>query len=390
MGATYFTALSAFLWICIFILIISLFKYYTLFGKHFSISILIFMVLACIIRITIPLEFPFTHTIELSGIYSVLFHCLYMKLFSFSIGVLKISVTPLLLFLAMSLCVSLCIALDEIHKSRGLYNFLSILPQTEDEYILSVFEDACVKVGVSKKIKVVVHDEVTSPIIIGRVKPIIAMPDINFSNTELKGIFAHELIHYKHNHIALKLTAYIIKVLLWWNPLAYLLSNDIDDILEFHADSKICYLVNKNEQLSYLNGIVKVLDSCKESQRLPGTAIGLAEKNGSSVMEQRFKMILEDSYKKKNGKKNAIAVGIICFLFICSYSFLVQPHLEPNYADYNDDAPIIPPDAYIIESDDTYTIYDSKGNAIIVCGMPIKEIDRHLEIRKNGGKYEAE
>ncbi len=387
MGMTYFTALSAFLWICVFILIITLFKYYTLFRKHFSIGILFFAAAVCVIRITIPLEFPFTHVIETSGLYSGLFRRLSAELFSIGIGSSKISITFISMLLTLSIVGSVFVAAVETYKSRRLYEFFRILPSSEDERILTALKNASDKVGVSKKMKVVVHRNIESPAIIGRYRPIIAMPDLNFSDLELKGILVHELIHYKCNHIALKLVVYVIRVLFWWNPLVYMLGNDIDDILEFHADSKINKLLDKDEQLAYLNGIIKVLasNSDKESNQLPTSAIGLAENNSSSIMEQRFKMLLDDTYKKKNTVQNALAVIVICSLFIFSYSFVIQPHFEPNYYDYNDDFLYIPPGSYIIEDDKTYTIYDSNDNAIVTANKPIDKSIGQIEIRNKGG-----
>ena len=69
--------------------------------------------------------------------------------------------------------------------------------------------------------------DVSTPIIAGYIRPIIYLPDIEFSDSELYYALLHECMHYLHKDLWVKLLIEIICAIYWWNPLIYLLKYNI-------------------------------------------------------------------------------------------------------------------------------------------------------------------
>jgi len=70
-------------------------------------------------------------------------------------------------------------------------------------------------------ISVVISPKATTPMIIGFIKPIIVLPDMDFSRCQLNMILAHELVHFKRKDTWLKLVILIANAAHWFNPAAY-------------------------------------------------------------------------------------------------------------------------------------------------------------------------
>ena len=55
--------------------------------------------------------------------------------------------------------------------------------------------------------------------------------------------------------------------------------------------------------------------------------------------------------------------------------FVIQPYSEPTEEAYNDGAPVITDDYYIIKDKDNYTIYDKNGNPVYAVSKDEAEKD---------------
>lgn len=88
--------------------------------------------------------------------------------------------------------------------------------------------------------KIVVHNAIQSPVIVGGIRPIIILSNIPFDDEELLGIFIHEIAHYKHKHYFIKLVTGFVYICFWWNPLFRDLSSEMEHVLEMHSDKTVC------------------------------------------------------------------------------------------------------------------------------------------------------
>ena len=56
--------------------------------------------------------------------------------------------------------------------------------------------------------------------------------------------------------------------------------------------------------------------------------------------------------------------------------FVIQPYSEPTKEDYNDGAPVITEDYYIVKDKNNYTIYDNNGDFVQITSL--EEIERNF------------
>ena len=373
METNIFVVFTSFIWFNFFMVITILLRKNRAFYKYFSIHTILILIILCILKVFVVCEFPFTLSVDsthiMTSIQSILKCHISHKNTTFSLCIGHI----LIIF---SLLGSIMFAYKRLYSSYKTYKFFNSLPQTINSDINKILFDVQKFINFNRKIKIIVHKKIKSPAVLGYFKPIIILPQIDFAYEEMRGIFIHEITHCKCRHIILKSIIEFIKILFWWNPLVYLFSNEVDNILEFHADKKLSALLNEQEIICYLEGIVKVVknNSVKQNE-LPSTALGLAMNKSESIIEQRFLMLGEKRYKEKQTLKNKIIIIISLLIFLISYMFVIQPYSEPTEEAYNDGAPVITDDYYIIKDKDNYTIYDKNGNPVYAVSKDEAEKD---------------
>lgn len=250
------------------------------------------------------------------------------------------------------------ILMEYIHLKR----MLNLIPDTQDSRLYKIFNQINDNKRSSNDLKIKVHNYVKSPAIVGFFKPIIILPEIQFSDDELLGIFAHEWTHYCYGHIFIKFFTEIIISFFWWNFTFRSLHNEISHVLEMHSDKIICTKLSYDEQRAYLNAIQKVIRHISKSNSSSITCY-LVEENNSEKLIQRFTMILGKKYVKKN-KKSLLLLPFICGMFILSYTIVLQPYAEPTTKNYGAMDSIISSDYLVETKSGDYILYNAKGKFI--------------------------
>lgn len=381
MTLTGYTVFTSFIWFSFFMLFVVLLRKQGVFYRNFSIYVLMLLAVFCVLKLVMVVEFPFIMVIHSTDIMPML-QSVFEYAVSIDFGNVSFSVSIGVILIIFSLLGSLLIAFKHFFRCMKFYKVFLFLPPTLNESIYEILYFVQNMTGVDKKIKVVVNRKVNSPAIVGHFKPIIVLPMLEFTDEELTGIFIHELMHYKYNHIIIKFVIKFIEILFWWNPLVHIFSIEVNNVLEFHADKKLSALLNRTEQEHYLQGIIKVIENSENNDKneLKSVSIGLIEKNNDNVTKQRFIMILENIYSKNQRLKSCILGFVLSLLFILSYMFVIQPYSDLDLKNYYDDAPIV--DYYIIKGKDGYALYDSAGNEILTGNGEIPDNYKCFEVKE--------
>lgn len=357
-GVMYFTIFSlvvAVFWVSVFAKLISLSRKQMAVLKYFSVSPLIFMLLFCILRIVFPIELPYTYVFEIKKILPQIQSFFAIPIFSYR----HIKITIAALLGIIWFMVAVLLAIRNIRFYCHFRHFLDFLPASDDGRLYRLLAEAGLD-NPQKVRKIIVHDAVQSPAIVGGIYPIIILPNIDFDDEELLGIFTHEIAHYKYKHHFVKLVTEFVHICFWWNPLFKDLSSEMGHALEMHSDKMVCRKLTYSQQKKYLSTIIKIMKDTDNSGLPDGFSCGLVEEPNNEKLQQRFKMILGKHYQ---GKKKFNFVAIVCtvFIFLLSYSFVLQPYSEPAVSDYGyeEEEDIFFPasDYYIIETEDGYDLY---------------------------------
>lgn len=373
MQITLFSILSSFLWVSIFVLLIEQIGKQMLVLRSFSIYPLVFLLVFALLRIFFPFELFYARVIRSEVILPVI-----QRIFSYRIYVLNLSGIGILIWVVVALRKFYL----KIREYRRLYHILNSLPQTEDTRMIKVLEEVQRHSSRKKPIKIVVHEEIKTPAIVGFLKPIIMMPALPFCEDEILGIITHEWMHYYKKHIIYKFCGLIIHIIFWWNPFIKQLDDAIAYVLEMHADQGVSLLLNKRQQHAYLNAITKVIRNQAKDSDMSPLACYLIQKAQNGPLEKRFRMLLEGNYSNNKEKmnKSILLIPLMCAFLILSYTFVLQPYTDTKGGDYGR-VTEIPADAYLVVKDDSYTLYNGRGEILADNIKILDDALRQLEIR---------
>lgn len=147
----------------------------------------------------------------------------------------------------------------------------------------------------------------------------------------------------------------------WWNPIFRIFSLEMSNILEMHSDQKVCQMLNKTQQKTYLEVILKTTKNMNYGKLNFPITYSLTKKEDNENLAQRFKMILENTYTKKT-YKNILIYPIALIIFFLSYAIVFQPYSEPTPDQYEGDIILtIDENSYFVKEKEGYTLYSAEG-----------------------------
>lgn len=102
-----------------------------------------------------------------------------------------------------------------------------------------------------------------TPMLIGIVRPHIIIPDINFSEMQLKNILLHEIVHLKRFDIAVKWLTMIASSIHWFNPIMYFIKKEINSSCELACDEGVIKNLSAAEKQDYGDTLISVVAQYK-------------------------------------------------------------------------------------------------------------------------------
>ncbi len=87
-----------------------------------------------------------------------------------------------------------------------------------------------------------------SPAGMGLFKSYIFLPDYPYSKDELTWILKHELMHFKNKDILIKFLVLSVRIIYWFNPLVYVMSNKVNLDCELCCDESVIYNCSFNDK----------------------------------------------------------------------------------------------------------------------------------------------
>ncbi|WP_131039606.1 M56 family metallopeptidase [Clostridioides difficile] len=189
--------------------------------------------------------------------------------------------------------------------------------EVEDEYINNIYQNLLIELNIKKNIPLKYTEELESPAGMGLFKSYIFLPDLPYSKDKLNWILKHELMHFKNKDILIKFLVLSVKIIYWFNPLVYVMSNKVNLDCELCCDESVMNNCSIKERKLY--GLTLL------------HSIELSKFNDTEVLTTEFnKLDLEIRLENilKNKGKNGIISGMLIFI-ILSTSFLEINALEP-------------------------------------------------------------
>ncbi|WP_340394343.1 M56 family metallopeptidase [Paenibacillus sp. FSL E2-0190] len=345
------TLLVSSLFICLYCLITK--KSSTI--SKVGVPVLSLLLLLITIRLLVPIEVPFAHTIELPKFLPIINDFFNFSIYSFS-DQIKIN---LYLFLGVIWLSGTLISISRIFQRYSnlckLIMTCSIKKNINSE-LLSVLQK---EIKIPKNLKLIETSLTSVPMMYGFFRPTIVFPVHNFTDQEEYFIIRHELHHYFNKDNWIKTIIELLCAFYWWNPFVYQLRNQVDRILEIKNDLTITKNWEEYKRLNYLEFLVNTYKNSIKSKYMPFT-MDLIDKNRSTFMN-RFELLLSNNKPKESWLRFSTTSILALSCFVSTLFFVVQPRYSfpDNYASTAID--ITPDTAYIIKNKDgTFDIYLNK------------------------------
>lgn len=304
------------------------------------------------LRMCIPVNFPFTYTINSS---KLLLHL--VELNKAIVGLSNFRLLNMGILLVYSIAIVKLIVLC-IHKKR-LYNYLDAYTVTDRKQYPQLFD--AVERHCVKPISIAVIPQNVSPAITGTLHPTIIFPDTwdSFSTEELDCICLHEIHHYKNHDLWARLLLDIISCIHWWNPLVYLMRREYALTLELSNDYSLMEDRPSLNHLNYADLLLKVAKKTMPSVKTPAGVTPFV-RNGNSDLKVRISFILKNPAIQKKKKLSSLRIhtALICAVTALSLILVVEP-VPPSHIRPDDGT-------FYMEPEDTYFIHTSAGYEIYV------------------------
>ena len=95
------------------------------------------------------------------------------------------------------------------------------------------------------------NPDVPTPLATGLFRPVIVLPDTQFSEAEQKCLFLHELTHIRRYDLWTRFFSMLSQCLHWWNPAVAVLRRELRDWEERRCDEEVSRMLDGAERKSY-------------------------------------------------------------------------------------------------------------------------------------------
>ena len=184
----------------------------------------------------------------------------------------------------------------------------------EDSDILQRISELKHELHITRTVRAVEYSEADSPMILGFFKPVLILPEEQYSLEEQFFILKHELVHLKRGDVFIKLLFVAANALHWFNPLIWIMQKEAGVDMELSCDER----VTRGSDYAMRKAYTETLLSTLHRRGTKKTVLSTQFYGGKQIMKKRFKNILA-----KNGKKNGVAIFICAIILSISSGTLL-------------------------------------------------------------------
>ena len=179
---------------------------------------------------------------------------------------------------------------------------------TDNATYLDIMQEQKNHLHITKDIQLLIYNDINSPLLLGFRNPCILLPNNNYTKDQIEFIIKHELTHYKHHDLYIKLLLIVSNALHWFNPIIYLLVREASLTMELYCDES----VTAKQTLSYREQYsLTLLQIMKGGNSHSPALLSTGFTNYAKHMKERFLHIMNTSTKKKGSILIILSITII-------------------------------------------------------------------------------
>jgi len=176
----------------------------------------------------------------------------------------------------------------------------------ETEKYENIFQNCKQKLGIKRKVALVMQSHVKTPALFGIFRPKIILPEYvkNLSDEHFEYVILHELSHLKRGDGVVNTLLLLLQTVYWFNPLIWVLFKFIREDMEIANDAAVLKGMGAKEQKEYSLSLVEVLAGYSKPAIAPRL---LCMVDNEKNMTRRINMIKLGEFFKRRRLMIAIA-----------------------------------------------------------------------------------
>lgn len=175
----------------------------------------------------------------------------------------------------------------------------------------TILQEQCADLVIDREIPLRVSAAADCPMLAGFIHPTLYLPDERISRTDAAFIFRHELTHYKHGDLWLKLLLLAARCLHWFNPLVHLIARFAQEDIEAACDDAVVRGHDGAYRRAYGETILRSAIAQSQKRKALVSCFG----DDKKTLMRRFEGLFDKSVKKRG-----VALVVMIALLVGSLS----------------------------------------------------------------------
>lgn len=224
-----------------------------------------------------------------------------------------VDVTDILLTLWLAGVIS-CILWQGIGYYRLIRSLKGKSRSVERADLHTILQEQCADLVIDREIPLRVSAAADCPMLAGFIHPTLYLPDERISRTDAAFIFRHELTHYKHGDLWLKLLLLAARCLHWFNPLVHLIARFAQEDIEAACDDAVVRGHDGAYRRAYGETILRSAIAQAQKRKALVSCFG----DDKKTLMRRFEGLFDKSVKKRG-----VALVVMIALLVGSLSCVI-------------------------------------------------------------------
>lgn len=224
-----------------------------------------------------------------------------------------VDITDILLTLWLAGVIS-CILWQGIGYYRLIRSLKGKSRSVERADLHTILQEQCADLVIDREIPLRVSAAADCPMLAGFIHPTLYLPDERISRTDAAFIFRHELTHYKHGDLWLKLLLLAARCLHWFNPLVHLIARFAQEDIEAACDDAVVRGHDGAYRRAYGETILRSAIAQSQKRKALVSCFG----DDKKTLMRRFEGLFDKSVKKRG-----VALVVMIALLVGSLGCVV-------------------------------------------------------------------
>lgn len=224
-----------------------------------------------------------------------------------------VDITDILLTLWLA-GVIVCVLWQGIGYYRLIRSLKGTSQPVERADLHTILQEQCADLVIDREIPLRVSSAADCPMLAGFIHPTLYLPDERISRTDAAFIFRHELTHYKHGDLWLKLLLLAARCLHWFNPLVHLIARFAQEDIEAACDDAVVRGHDGAYRRAYGETILRSAIAQAQKRKALVSCFG----DDKKTLMRRFEGLFDKSVKKRG-----VALVVMIALLVGSLGCVV-------------------------------------------------------------------